>query len=307
MTGEFEAVLAVDKFLTCKYTVEDDYRLISQVKIWSILSNVFQTFGTNIRQPVSDSLITEIQKFRLEIDAQRLEWSTRFKHHRHIGNYPRKGVGLHHHFAKLFLCSHAFRGASTPNMPVPEMSLEMREIADTAVLSAISILRSINTDKEFQSFLSELPLYFDTMIAFASVFLFRITTSYTQVMQVDVPTILSLISKSVTVLEEITSKIRPAHLLSRIPEGLKQLLGQVEEAKQRETQNAMISQQATIDVDMGLHNVDNISQDQFDWSLGEPVDGFSLGDYDFLSDHQLSSHLELWPIDHIQQQTSQIF
>jgi hypothetical protein len=186
------------------------------------------------------------------------------------------------------------------------MSLEMREIADTAVLSAISILRSINSDKEFQSFMSDLPLYFDTMMAFASVFLFRITTSYSHAMQVNIPEILSLISQSILVLEEITSKIRPAHLLARMTRGLKQLLGQFEEARQRGTQNVVARQSTAADMDMSLHDAMDIPQDQFDWTSDNAFEGFSLENYDFLSNHQMVSCFETWPMD-CGQQNSQIY
>lgn len=177
----------------------------------------------------------------------------------------------------------------------------MREIADMAVLSAISILRSINSDKELQSFLSDLPLYFDTMIAFASVFLFRITTSYSHAMQVNISDILSLISESILVLEEITSKIRPAHLLARMTGGLKQLLWQFEEARQRGTQIAAVRQSSAVDMDTSLPHAMDIPQDQFDWTSGNALEGSSLENYDFLSNHQMVSGFETWSMDYTQQ------
>jgi hypothetical protein len=146
------------------------------------------------------------------------------------------------------------------------MSLEMREVADTAILSATSILRSINTDREFQSFMSDLPLYFDTMIAFASVFLFRISTSYSHVIQVDTQEILRLLRQSVNVLEEVASKIRPAHLLARIAKGLRQLLGQFEEARQRADQITEVGLPDERDVEMQLP--DSMHQEQLDWAAG---------------------------------------
>ena len=187
------------------------------------------------------------------------------------------------------------------------MSFEIREIADTAVLSAISILRSINCDKELQSFMSDLPLYFDTMIAFASVFLFRITTSYSHAMQVNIPEILSLISQSILVLDEVTSKIRPAHLLARMTKGLKQLLGQFVEAKQRGAQNVVARQSAALHMDMSSPDAMDLPQDQFDWTSGNAFEGFSLENYDFLSNHQMVSGFEAWPMDYSQQQNSQTY
>jgi hypothetical protein len=302
LTGEHEAALAAQQFLTSKFAVEDDARLISQVELWSVSSNVFVTFGTDTQQPVPNDLIGKLQRFNLALDNIRVKWNEAFKPHTHIGNYPRKGVGLHYHFAKLYLCSHAFRGISTGSGPKFELSLEMREVADTAILSATSILRSINGDKEFQSFMSDLPLYFDTMIAFASVFLFRISTSYSHAVQVDTHEILRLLRQSVDVLEEISSKIRPAHLLARITEGLRQLLRQFEEARNRADQIMSVGASGPTDVEMQLPDAMDVSLEQFDWAAASSLDGFSMGHYDFLSNHQMTSGFELWPMDPGQQQ-----
>ncbi|MAD81840.1 MAG: hypothetical protein CL912_02655 [Deltaproteobacteria bacterium] len=290
MTGEHEAVAAVDLFLACQFATEDDSRLISQVKLWTISTAVFSSFGTDTRQAIHDNDFGNVLRFNLALDTWRLEWSEKLKPHATIGNYPRKGVGLHYHFAKLYLCSHAFRGVSTDagdNAKI--LSPEMQETADSAVRSATSILRSIDTDDEFKSFMSNLPLYFDTMIAFASIFLFRISTTYSHVLQVDATEILKLLRQSVVILESIASTIRSSHLLARITEGLRRLLVQFQETRLNNP----------VEVPNHDHNMDTSDQthvvhDQIDWSVGATLDGFSLGNYDFLSNQQF----EIWPIDH---------
>ena len=290
MTGEHEAVAAVDLFLACQFATEDDSRLISQVKLWTISTAVFSSFGTDTRQAIHDNDFGNVLRFNLALDTWRLEWSEKLTPHATIGNYPRKGVGLHYHFAKLYLCSHAFRGVSTDagdNAKI--LSPEMQETADSAVRSATSILRSIDTDDEFKSFMSNLPLYFDTMIAFASIFLFRISTTYSHVLQVDATEILKLLRQSVVILESIASTIRSSHLLARITEGLRRLLVQFQETRLNNP----------VEVPNHDHNMDTSDQthvvhDQIDWSVGATLDGFSLGNYDFLSNQQF----EIWPIDH---------
>jgi len=283
-------VAAVDLFLACQFATEDDSRLISQVKLWTISTAVFSSFGTDTRQAIHDNDFGNVLRFNLALDTWRLEWSEKLKPHATIGNYPRKGVGLHYHFAKLYLCSHAFRGVSTDagdNAKI--LSPEMQETADSAVRSATSILRSIDTDDEFKSFMSNLPLYFDTMIAFASIFLFRISTTYSHVLQVDATEILKLLRQSVVILESIASTIRSSHLLARITEGLRRLLVQFQETRLNNP----------VEVPNHDHNMDTSDQthvvhDQIDWSVGATLDGFSLGNYDFLSNQQF----EIWPIDH---------
>lgn len=290
MTGEHEAVAAVDLFLACPLATEDDSRLISQVKLWTISTAVFSSFGTDTRQEIYDNDFGKVLRFNLALDTWRLEWSEKLKPHATIGNYPRKGVGLHYHFAKLYLSSHAFRGVSTDagdNAKI--LSPEMQETADSAVRSATSILRSIDTDDEFKSFMSNLPLYFDTMIAFASIFLFRISTTYSHVLQVDAAEILKLLRQSVVTLESIASTIRSSHLLARITEGLRRLLVQFQETRLNNPVEV-----PNLDHNMDTSDQAHVVHDQIDWTAGAALDGFSLGNYDFLSNQQF----EMWPIDH---------
>jgi hypothetical protein len=224
LTGEYEAVHSTTQFLECAYADEDDARLISQVNIWSITSQVFETFGTDTSRPTPISMIGQLRRFNIALDTWRADWNERFSSNYHVGNYPYKGVGLHYHFAKLYLCSHAFRGVSKTSSMTYQMPPEMIEIAELAVTSAIYILRTVNTDQEMQIFLNGLPLYFDTMIAFAAVFLLKISTEYAGIVKVDTKETLNLVQQNTVVLEEIGSKMKPQHLLILIGDGVRTLL-----------------------------------------------------------------------------------
>ena len=181
----------------------------------------------------------------------------------------------------------------------------MREIADAAILSATSILRTINGDPDIQAFMSDLPLYFYTMIAFASVFLLRISTSYSHAIQVDTSEILRLLRESVTVLEEVASNLRQAHLLARIADGLRGLLGQLEEARNRVDRGVPVGAHTMgpEDVDMHLPAAMDIAFEQVDWPA-DSLDGFSMGNYDFLYNHQMTTGFEIWPVELGDQQYS---
>jgi hypothetical protein len=75
-----------------------------------------------------------------------------------------------------------------------------------------------------QIFLNGLPLYFDTMIAFAAVFLLKISTDYAGIVKVDTLETLNLVQQNIVVLEEIGSKMKPQHLLILIGYGVRTLL-----------------------------------------------------------------------------------
>jgi hypothetical protein len=230
-TRECESIKASSHFLDTENATQDDARLVSQVEIWSIATQILDTFGFNMEIPIATDLVPTLRRYMIALDTWRADWNERFSRSQQVGDYPKKGVGLHFYFAKLYLCSHAFRGArlatEMPPFDAPsphELPSELEEIAISAVLSAKSILRTIIIDKELQSHLNGLPLYFDTMIAFAAVFLLKVATRYCTTIRVDSVEILALISQLETVLGELTTIMNREHLLIVIAEGIGRLL-----------------------------------------------------------------------------------
>ncbi|KAH8697401.1 hypothetical protein BGW36DRAFT_167455 [Talaromyces proteolyticus] len=227
------------QFLETEHATEDDARLISQVKEWSVLGTVFDTFGVDVDTAIPHRSLPQLRRFSIALDVWHADWNETFKANRNVGNYPQKGVGFHYHFAKLYLCSHAFRGVPPAQDRRQSLTPDMEDVANTGVLSAMSILRVIVSDDEFQSFLNGLPLYFDTMIAFAVVFLLKVATKYATAIRIDTAQILSLVSQTVAVLRDITRSMHRQHLLVVIAEGLEKLLWMCQEPVQH-TQPPMI-------------------------------------------------------------------
>lgn len=221
-----------DQFLETEHATEDDARLISQVKEWSILGNVFDTFGVDVDTPIAPQSLSRLRRYSIGLDVWYADWNETFKVNRNVGNYPQKGVGLHYNFAKLYLCSHAFRGVPQAQDARHYLTPEMENVANTGVLSAMSILRVIVSDDEIRSFLNGLPLYFDTMIAFAVVFLLKVATKYATTIRIDTEQILSLVTQTVAALRDITHYMHRQHLLVVIAEGLERLLWKCQEPAQ---------------------------------------------------------------------------
>ncbi|KAH8702306.1 C6 transcription factor [Talaromyces proteolyticus] len=226
ITRECEAVRDARKFLECEHATEDDARLVSQVLRWSICSNVYDTFGANVDRPLSDADVPLVRRFSIALDSLRAEWTDRFKVNAHVGNYPRKGVGIQYHFAKLYLCSHALRGSGSnqPKNRAFDVALEVDEIANSAVLSAVSILRAVVSDTEIQSYLNGLPTYFHIMIAFAIVFLLKVSTRLSASVRLDIQEVQRLMITLVSVLKEVAASMHPHHLLVGITKGIDDLL-----------------------------------------------------------------------------------
>ncbi|KAE8414164.1 hypothetical protein BDV36DRAFT_299278 [Aspergillus pseudocaelatus] len=294
MTRECEAVRDARKFLDCTYATEDDARLVSQVLRWSICTNMYDTFGSDVDRPLSDADISQVRRFSIALDSLRAEWGDKFKQNAHVGNYPRKGVGIQYHFAKLYLCSHALRGAGSRHAKsrAPDVVLEFEEIANSAVLSAVSILRAVISDPEIQSYLNGLPTYFDIMIAFAVVFLLKVSTRFSATVHLDNQETQRLMLSLVTVLKGVTASMHPHHLLVSITKGIDDLLQRSRMAPsaaqavpmdllQQEPQQ-IIYDRKTPHVDFGLEN-DGL------------FDQYLMSEFDFLSEQDPESLIRMSP------------
>ena len=227
MTGSSSDVVnAWPSFMDSKHAYEDDARLVSQVHVWSIVSRVQDKFGTNVEAPLPTESLPQVRRFVIELDTCRADWSERFSLNAHVGNYPKKGVGLHHHFAKLYLCSHVFRARPTI---VSGVFSEVDEIVNISVLSATSILTSLASDQEIQSYLDGLPSYFFTMITFASVFLLKVAQRYPDIPCIQQNEILELIFRVVATLRLVSANVHQRHRLTSIVHGLEKVLARVPE------------------------------------------------------------------------------
>ncbi|KAJ9144626.1 Transcription factor [Pleurostoma richardsiae] len=283
MTRECEAVRGARRLLECRHATEDDARLVSQVLRWSACSGIFDRFGADADRPVADEEVPDLRRFGIALDSLRAEWAERFAPNAHVGNYPRKGVGLQYHFAKLYLCSHAFRGAGPASLRRPSRSqdaaMELEEIANAAVLAALSIVRTVVSDTEIQSFLDGLPTYFDVMIAFSAVFLLKVSTRFSASVRLDLTEIKRLMGELVATLRRVTARMHPRHLLVSITKGIEALLqccGMAEQTVSEET--SMSPDTRPEEVPRDSHTLDS----DFSWVPDQNFDPEFMGMYDLL-------------------------
>jgi hypothetical protein len=210
--------------LQSEFATEDDARLVSQVEIWTVSTRVFDQFSLDPEAHLSDQLIPQLRRLSIALDTWRADWNERFMVNAQVGNYPRKGVGLHFHFAKLFLCSHVFRRAPAAEGERLQLDPDLEEFATSAIQSATSILQVIAADHEIQSYLHGLPSFFDTMIAFAFVFLLKIRIKNPANVRIDKSGISETLEALARVLSNVTAAMHPRHLLSSIASSMRKLL-----------------------------------------------------------------------------------
>ena len=271
MTRDFELLSSPMAFLDCEFAVEDDARLVSQLELWSINSCIFDTFGVDRGMAVPQRLLPQLRRLSIALDTWWADWDDRFGRIKQVNHHHKKDVALHFHFAKLYLCSHVFSGASPEGGPY-QLSSEMDEFADSAILSASSIIRVIIADQEIKSFLGILPTYFDTVIVFAAVFLLKLVHRAPANIRIDREEILGLVRHLVTVLRNVTAQMHTQHLLSNIATSIRKLLD-----RNRQSSNLPTEPFSTT-VTSGQVPVP--PRDQY-W-LMSPSDSIFLGSYDFL-------------------------
>ncbi|RYP24496.1 hypothetical protein DL765_000516 [Monosporascus sp. GIB2] len=282
ITRECEAVRDVRKFLECRHATEDDARLVSQVLRWSVCTSIYDTFGADVDRPLSDVEVPQVRRFSIALDSLRAEWADRFSPNVHVGNYPRKGVGIQYHFAKLYLFSHALRGLGSGQVQYRacDVDMEVYELASSAVLSAVSILRTIVSDPEIQSYLNGLPTYFHIMIAFAVVFLLKVSTRFSSSVQIDIQEVQRLMTKLIEVLQEVSRTMHRRHLLVTITECIEDIL----------RRNFSIPAPVTNAAPSSSHQrpaqvLHDPVVDRGDYFAEGALNQFLLNEYDFLVNH----------------------
>ncbi|GJN81793.1 hypothetical protein PLIIFM63780_005329 [Purpureocillium lilacinum] len=291
MSHECESIKAAMEFLDTEHATEDDVRLVTQVKIWSISGQVFDYFGVDVSKPLAPAQLPQLRRFSISLDTWYADWSDRFGPNANVGNYPAKGVGLHFHFAKLYLCSHAFRGVHNVQTGEPRrLSPELEEVANTAVLCASSILGVMTADAEMQSFLNGLPLCFDMMIAFSVVFLLKVATKYPDTVWMDKSKVFDLVTQTVRMLQSVSSNMHDKHLLVSIAKGLDKLVHKLQDPT---TPNELHVHGATAQ-DPVPHPTATVGhppmQDDMEWVQ-------SISSFDFFNLQTPLPELDSWPLD----------
>jgi hypothetical protein len=270
MTREFKSLSSPMAFLNSSFATEKDARLISQVEIWSTNGRVFDTFGVDPEMAISDKLLPQIRRLNIALDTWRADWSDRLCHTAATDNPLNVDIALHFHFAKLYLCSHVFRGTQ-PETESHHSSSEMDEFANLAVYSASSILRLVITDEEIHSLLRNLPAYFDTMLAFAAVFLLKMTRKCPADLKIDKEEIWGLVEQLVTVLTHVTTGMYAQHLLYNITANIKSLLHTTRQPQPAIAQPTGLTNPISTQ-DLLLPSSDSIFLDNYDFFWPQDID-----------------------------------
>jgi len=169
MTQEWRTLNKPSAFLHSEFSNHRDLGLISQVELWSATRAVFEQFGADTESSAATLMLPEFDRLSRAYDQWRQTWCSVLAVGQHSGD-PTAGTSeLHFFCAKLYLYSHLHRGR-TPSQGL-HSTPDTNELLNVFQESALSVLRLI-LDREL--LLSDLPSYFGTMLAFATVSLVKI-------------------------------------------------------------------------------------------------------------------------------------
>ncbi|CRG86283.1 Transcriptional activator of proteases prtT [Talaromyces islandicus] len=176
-----DALLRGDKAVTADWesyiqhpeTTQDDIRILSQVSLLLIMSEIRDTLGSEFDSQMPQVLFGQITNYSRQLDRWFSKFSALFQPNPQIAEFPRKGLELHYQFGKLYLGHHVFRNLQ--GQPIPSHSLTAAIMAHDA---AVTIFDMILTDTTLQGNLVGVPHYFHIMIAFAGNFLLEICKNY---------------------------------------------------------------------------------------------------------------------------------
>ncbi|KAH8657211.1 hypothetical protein BGZ60DRAFT_142213 [Tricladium varicosporioides] len=227
---ENSIILSHVKFLQLPQATQADQRLHSQVAVFVILTDIYNTFGPDIEENLKEEDLIHVRNFNHRLDQWQSHWQERLAPNPHIGRYPSKGVTLHYHYAKLQLNSLALRGLKEDSA---SLSTTRREFASTATASAEMLLRMTLEEPDIRSAIVGVPLYLLTMITYATVFLLKVQQKWRGAqIGIDLFQIQDLVSRVINQLQN--AKASQRHLTYHIADGLNKMLGRFTAVENRE-------------------------------------------------------------------------
>lgn len=213
MTQEWRSLKAPTAFIHTKFSSFQDLGLISQVELWSITRGVFEQFGADVENQAAVQRPMELHRFENEYDRWLQTW-------RGLMVFDSQDqtcsmLDLYYHCFKLYLCSHIYRGnaslqSTSESSTVADFSKQFRE-------SALSVLRIMLDGKKR---LLDIPSYFSTMMAFATIVLIKTIREDNTASSSDKQDIMRLLQRLAETLRPIRLPQSPSHPLLSISKGL---------------------------------------------------------------------------------------
>ncbi|KAF2819978.1 hypothetical protein CC86DRAFT_334232 [Ophiobolus disseminans] len=242
---EDASIRNIEQFLDSPNTKPGDIRLCAQVALFKILTEAYNTYGSDPEQPLTEPDFQQLRLFNFAIEQWRISWQSRSADSPVIGSYPSKGVVLYYHFARLQLNSLALRALPPPSAASSEpLSYDRREAANIAISAATSTLTLIFEEPDLRCAMAAVPIFTHTMVAFCATFLLKMTRTWGSIAQPQSPVlssepiglglnfnvsqVLSLSRRSASFLAKVAENLNEKHLTRHIVHGINEFLKRID-------------------------------------------------------------------------------
>ncbi|ODM15160.1 hypothetical protein SI65_09399 [Aspergillus cristatus] len=220
LRSDTEIAISWEAYLRCSDVTDSDVRIVSQVALLLIMSQVRDVLGcdSDTETRIPQTLANQIVHYSRQLDKWFKRFSSMFKPDPSLGDFPRRGLQLHYQFGKLYLGHQVFKGLRGEAIPGPFMAA-----ASMAHDAAISIFEMILDEETLQANLVGMPHYFHIMLAFAGHFLLEVTKGYAGQLGIVPDDNFMLIRKVLTLFRG--TRCVAMHPICRMTPGLERKLG----------------------------------------------------------------------------------
>lgn len=222
--SEMRPIKDLEMLLTSDYCSSADRALVAQVQGLVVLSRAFDHFGLEPKREMAgdDASVLNHMRFTEDMYAWCRRWTT---HHSTGESYLRQSVQLNYHFSNLILNSLVLRGRALDK--ISELPASLRTLALKAVEAAHEILHHFVSEPSYRESLAGMPLYLHSMIAFAVVFLMKMSRRW-HVIGITV----SASERTIPLIEEIVlllqgCKAGANHMVFKMAKGFERMLRQL--------------------------------------------------------------------------------
>lgn len=223
-TSEMQAIRETDLFLQSPECTMSDRRVISQVALFRILSKAYNAFGLEAGRLLEgdDETLIIHARFIEDLNHYREQFRPLLQIDPYVGMYSVMGIELHYHFNSMMLNSLALRGRSMA--AIAALPHRLRPLAFHAIESAHRILEFVLGEPDLRRSLVGVPLYLHAMIAFAVVFLIKMSAIWESIgVSIDPQTrTRPLLEGIITTMQEC--KAGAHHILYKMATGFERML-----------------------------------------------------------------------------------
>lgn len=169
--AELRPIKDFEVMLNSPWCTTADQALIAQVTGLVILSKAFQDFGLEPKRVMEGDDASVLNHFRFTEDVHL--WKQRWSHLQGTNTLFGGGIELHHFFSELVLHSLVLRGR--PLDSLHELPTSLRPLTLRGIQAAHQLLLHFTGEHDYLDAMVGMPFYMHSMIAFAVVFLMKMS------------------------------------------------------------------------------------------------------------------------------------